>query len=239
MPRPANEHFTATHWSLVLRAGDAERSRAGAALAELCAIYWYPLYTFIRRSGHSPHDAEDLTQGFLSDLIERSAFGGVDPVKGRFRSFLIASLKNFLSHERERARALKRGGGVPLVALDAMAAEERYAAEPAHALSPDLLFDRRWALTVLERALERVRADYEARGAGRTFALLSPLLTGGGTAPYAELGAELGMSEGAVKVAAHRLRQQYREALRNEVAETVAGPDQVNDELQHLITALG
>ncbi|MGV3531604.1 MAG: RNA polymerase sigma factor [Chthoniobacteraceae bacterium] len=202
-------------------------------------MYWYPLYTFLRRSGHSPHDAEDLTQAFLSDLIERSALVSVDPVKGRFRSFLIASLKNFLSHERERARALKRGGGVPLVELDALAAEERYAMEPSHALTPDRLFDRRWALTVLERALARVRSDYEDRGASDVFALLSPLLTGGGTAPYAELGAQLGMTEGAVKVAAHRLRQQYRDALRNEVAETVTGPTEVSAELRDLLAALG
>jgi RNA polymerase sigma factor (sigma-70 family) len=223
----------------VLRAGDVERSRAGAALAELCSMYWYPLYTFLRRSGRSPHDAEDLTQGFLSDLIERSALGSVDPVKGRFRSFLIASLKNFLSHERDRAHALKRGGGAPLVELDALEAEERYAMEPSHTLSPDRLFDRRWALTVLERALARLRGDYEDRGAGEFFALLSPLLTGGGTAPYSELGAQLGMSEGAVKVAAHRLRQQYRDALRNEVAETVAGPSEVSAELRDLLAALG
>jgi RNA polymerase sigma-70 factor (ECF subfamily) len=224
---------------MVLRAAEAQPSEARQALSELCTTYWYPLYTFLRRQGHTPHDAEDLTQAFLTDLISRSALGGVDPIKGRFRSFLIASLKNFLSHERERAGAAKRGGGVPPLALDGMHPEERYATEPSDALSPDKLYDRRWALTVLELALARVRAHYELRGASETFALLSPLLTGGGGRPYAELAAQLGTTEGAVKVTVHRLRQQYREALRQEVSETVASLEHVDAELRHLIAALG
>jgi RNA polymerase sigma-70 factor (ECF subfamily) len=230
--------FATTHWSLVLEAG-RDNSRAQVALARLCALYWYPLYAFARRTGLTPQDAEDATQSCLAHLVHSHALSTVARDKGRFRSFLLAALKNHLSHERERARAQKRGGGERLVELDAMAAEARYALEPADELSPDRLFDRRWALTVLDQAQQQLRAEYEAAGKENLFEALRPTLAGVRSGPtYSDIAAQLGMSEGAVKVAVHRLRDRYRSVLRSIVADTVAAPADVDAELRHLIGAL-
>lgn len=221
-------------------AAAADPRGAHEALAALCRAYWYPLYAFLRRQGIPCHDAEDLTQGFFAQLLAREALGHVDRAKGRFRTFLLASLKHFLADERDRATALKRGGGTPMIALDAATAEQRYALEPRDDLSPDRLFDRRWALAVIERALERLRAEYAVAGKAALFTELQPALTAGGRArSYSEIGAALAMEEGAIKVAAHRLRQRYGAALRSEIAETVASPSEVTAELRQLLDALG
>ena len=227
--------FSATRWSVVLAAA----AEAEDALATLCRAYWYPLYAFLRRQGLSTHDAEDVTQGFFAHLFGKAALANVDRAKGRFRTFLLASLKHFLADERDRANAQKRGGGQAVISLDACEAEERYALE-ASELSPDKLFDRRWAIAVIERALARLGAEYSDAGKGALFSALKPLLTAPGTArPYAEIGSEFGMNEGAVKIAVHRLRQRYGAALRAEIAETVGTAEEVDEELRHLLDALG
>jgi RNA polymerase sigma-70 factor (ECF subfamily) len=237
--RSAPGNFSATRWSVVLAAA-ANPQGAHEALAALCRAYWYPLYAFLRRLGISSHDAEDLTQGFFAQLLARGGLGHVDRTKGRFRTFLLASLKHFLADERDRATALKRGGGAPTIALDAADAEQRYALEPRDDLTPDRLFDRRWALAVIDRALVRLRAEYGAAGKAALFAELQPTLTAGGRAkPYSEIGAALAIEEGAVKVAVHRLRQRYGAALRAEIAETVSSPAEVREELRQLLDALG
>jgi RNA polymerase sigma-70 factor (ECF subfamily) len=234
----ADREFATTHWSVVLAAG-GDTSRARIAIARLCGIYWYPLYAFARRMGLTPHDAEDATQGCLAHLVHTDALATVAREKGRFRSFLLAALKNFLSHERERAAALKRGGGERAIELDGLEAEARYALEPADELSPDRLFDRRWALAVLEQAQERLRSEYESAGKVALFDALRPTLGGSRSGiAYAEIAVTLKMSEGAVKVAVHRLRDRYRLVLRSVVADTVAAPADVDAELRHLIEAL-
>lgn len=215
-------------------AGDAEE-----ALEALCRAYWFPLYAFVRRQGVTPHDAEDLTQGFFQHLLVRGALGRVAQDKGRFRTFLLASLKHFLADERDRAGAQKRGGGRSTISFDACDAEARYAIEPRDELSPDRLFDRRWAIAVIDRALVRLTAEYAASGKTSLFDALRPLLTGGAASSYVELGAPFGMNEGAVKVAVHRLRQRYGVALRAEIAETVDTAAAVDAELRHLLDALG
>jgi RNA polymerase sigma factor (sigma-70 family) len=231
---PGARSFATTRWSLVLAAG----AGGSGALAELCRSYWFPLYAFARRLGHSPHDAEDLTQGFFADLLARAGLTSVAAERGRFRSFLLASLKNFLSDQRDRARAQKRGGGQSTVSFDAVAAEERYAMEPPDAAAPELLFDRHWALAVVERALRRLEAEYA--GQAVLFTALRPMLTGSAALPsYAEIGGSLGMEEGAVKVAVHRLRKRYAQALRTEIAETVSDPADTDAELRHLLAVLG
>ncbi len=229
-------NFSATRWSVVLAAaGDAED-----ALATLCRAYWYPLYAFLRRQGLSTHDAEDVTQGFFAHILEKNAFANVDRAKGRFRTFLLASLKHFLADERDRANAQKRGGGQAAISLDACEAEERYALEPRDELSPDKLFDRRWAIAVIEQALARLGAEYSDAEKGALFSALKPLLTAPASArPYAEIGAEFGMNEGAVKTAVHRLRQRYGAALRAEISETVGTAEEVGAELRYLLDALG
>ena len=220
---------------MLAAAGDAED-----ALATLCHAYWYPLFAFVRRQGLSTHEAEDVTQGFFAPLLGKDALAHVDRAKGRFRTFLLASLKHFLADERDRANAMKRGGGLPVISLDACEAEERYALEPRNELSPDKLFDRRWAIAVIERALTRLGAEYSDAGKGALFSALKPLLTAPGDArPYAEIGAPFSMNEGAVKVAVHRLRQRYGAALRAEIAETVGTAEDVDEELRHLLDALG
>ena len=221
-------------------AAGGDDTAARAALATLCRRYWYPLYAFLRRSGSAPHDAEDLTQGFFEHLLSKGGLRTVVRGKGAFRSFLLTSLKNFVSHARDRAHAQKRGGGARLLERDALDAEGRYRSEPADTVSPDQLFDRRWALTVLDRALVRVEEEYQSLSKSAQFEMLRPVLTSGSTtASYAQLSASCGMSEGALKVAVHRLRQRYRDALRAEIAETVASGTQVNGELKQLLAALG
>ena len=227
--------FAATRWTLILAAQDERSGRN--ALVELCAIYWYPLYAFARRSGFSQPEAEDLTQEFFARLLAKNYLAEVELGKGRFRSFLLASLRHFIANERDRARAIKRGGGQLVIPLDATSAETRYLREPADTASPDKLFDRQWALTVLGQVLARLRAEFAGEGKEAVFETLKGALTGeeGG---YAEIGARLGMSEGAVKVAVHRMRKRYRQLLREEIAQTVSEPVEVDEEIQCLFAAL-
>ena len=234
--RPA---FVTTHWSVVLTAGRNDTTRARDALAKLCQTYWFPLYAHVRRRGHSPEDAQDLTQAFFARLLEKSWVGDADQTKGRFRSFLLVAMNRFLSDEWDKARAQKRGGGMPLVPLQFDTAETRYGVDPADPATPERGFERRWALTLLEEVLNRLSREYDNEGKGGLFAALHPCLVGERTAqPYAELAAKLGISESSVKSAVHRLRQRYRQLLRDEIAQTVADPTEVDEELRHLFAAL-
>jgi RNA polymerase sigma-70 factor (ECF subfamily) len=240
MPDPARpkREFQTTHWSAVLAAGRHD-SGAKLALTRLCAAYWDPLYAFVRRSGYSIEDAEDLTQGFFAHLLEHDSLAAVTKEKGRFRSFLLASLKNYAGHIRERAQAQKRGGGAQTISLDTAAAEEHYRNEPVDRLTPDRLFDRRWAMTVLERALARVERDFVDEKNQGLFQRVRPvLLSDRAAGTYAEIATQFGTTEGAIKLMVHRLRRRYREALRSEIAETVGSLEDVDAELRHLLEAL-
>jgi RNA polymerase sigma-70 factor (ECF subfamily) len=233
------EHFATTRWSLVLDAGTELTPRGRAALATLCELYWYPLYAYLRRRNHSAEDAQDLTQGFFARLLEKHALHIVDRTRGRFRSFLLASLDHYVSNERDRDRAQKRGGGTSPISLDAAMAEDRYKLEPPDPWTPEKIFDRNWALTLLGRVLERLRTDLHAEGKGELFDHLKVYLAGEQGAPsYREIGAALGMSEGAVKVAVHRLRRRYRDLLYDEIAQTVSTQEEVELELQYLMESV-
>jgi len=235
-PRPT---FVTTHWSVVVTAGRSDTTRARDALARLCQTYWFPLYTYVRRRGNSPEDAKDLTQEFFARLLERNWVANADQEKGRFRSFLLSAMNHFLADEWDKARAQKRGGGVAPLPLQLDTAETRYGVEPADNVTPERSFERRWALTLLDEVLIRLRVEYAHEGKTDLFAALNPCLVGERTSqPYAELAKRLGMSEAAVKSAVHRLRQRYRQLLRDEIAQTVAGPEEVDDELRHLFAVL-
>jgi RNA polymerase sigma-70 factor (ECF subfamily) len=232
--------FAATRWTMVFAAADGNASpRAAEAMAELCRAYWYPLYAFVRRRGHDTHEAEDLTQEFFLRLLAKNYLADVERGKGKFRAFLLAALKHFLANEWDRSQTQKRGGGQVFCALDAACAENRYQREPSHDLTPEKLFERHWALTVLEQVLVRLQAEFVTEGRQTLFDMLKQSLTGGQPSPrYAEVAAALGMSEGAVKVAAHRLRRRYRQLLRAEIAQTVAGPEEIDDEIRYLLACL-
>jgi RNA polymerase sigma factor (sigma-70 family) len=231
--------FATTRWSLVLDAGTALTPRGHEALATLCELYWYPLYSYLRRRGHAAEDAQDLTQGFFTRLLEKQALHVVDRSRGRFRSFLLASLDHYVANEWDRGRAQKRGGGTPPISLDAAIAEDRYVREPVDPLTPERIFDRNWALAVLDRVLNRLRAELHEAGKDNLFENLKVYLTGEQAAgSYQEVGAGLGLSEGALKVAVHRLRRRYRALLYDEIAQTVATPEEVELELQYLIAAI-
>jgi len=237
---PVGAAFVTTQWSAVLAAGRSDTTRARSALEELCRNYWPPLYAYVRRLGYSPPDAQDLTQEFFARLLERRTVARADPERGRFRSFQLKSLKHFLAHEWEKARAQKRGGRVQILPLDSDTAETRYAQPADPDDTPDRAFDRQWALALLDVVLRRLRKEYADCGRDGLFLALKETLTGGrAEIAYRDLGARLGMSEGAVKVAAHRLRQRYRELLREEIANTVSGPEAVEEELRQLFAALG
>jgi RNA polymerase sigma factor (sigma-70 family) len=230
--------FATTRWSVVLAAGTGDSPQAGGALEILCQTYWYPLYAFIRRQGHSPEDGQDLTQEFFARLLRGDSLREVHPDKGKFRSFLIAALKHFLANEWNRVHARKRGGGKTFFSLDALAAEQRYALEPVDRETPERIYERRWALTVLQQVMIRLREQYASEGKEPLFDGLKETLTGNQRdLPYAGLGRALGMSEGAVKVAAHRLRRRYRNRLREEIAQTVSASALVEEELRHLCLA--
>ncbi len=238
--RGAPSLFLTTHWSVVLAAKDKSSPDSAAALEALCGVYWYPLYAFVRRQGHSPSDAQDLTQEFFARLLAKEYLQGADREKGRFRTFLRVALKRFLANEWDRAHRLKRGGGHALLPFDTTTAEQCYQADRDDALAPDRLYERRWAMALLEKALARLRTDYAAAGKGAEFDLLKGVLTAErGSIPYSELAAALHLSEGAARVAVHRLRKRFRELFRAAVAETVAAPDEVDDELRHLVGLLG
>jgi RNA polymerase sigma factor (sigma-70 family) len=231
--------FAATRWTLVLQAArGAQTPRAAAAMAELCQIYWYPLYAFIRRRGHAAQDAEDLTQEFFARLLDKRFLARADREKGRFRTFLLTAVKRFLTNEHEAARAQKRGGGRRIIRLDGLEPEARYRLEPAVTLSPERLFERQWALTLLNRVLARLQADTDAEGKAALFDPLKGHLTGSRTETYAATAARLGVSEGAVQVAVHRLRRRYRELIREEIEHTVASPEEVEDEIRYLFACL-
>ncbi len=237
--RACHEQFVTTHWSVVMAAADGENLQAGEALEKLCETYWYPLYAFVRRLGHSSHDAEDVVQGFFARCLEKNYLRSVDQAKGRFRSFLLLALKRYLAKERERSHARKRGGGQTMVALDGLAAEQRYALEPAEQLSADKLYERRWALTLLEQVLSRLREEQAAAGRLEAFEQLKEFLQSGGRGtPYSELASRLAASEGSVKVAIHRLRRRYRELLDQEIGRTVAAAEEVAEERNYLRKAL-
>ena len=231
-------YFATTQWSMVLAVGQAGTADARRALAELCETYWPPLYAYLRRTGCSREEAEDTVQGFFALLLERDDLRDVHPERGRFRSFLLASLKHLLSNERDRARAAKRGGGRKIVSFDVEAGESRFAREPADRRTPESLFDRAWALTVLERVSRRLEAEQAAGGKGDRYAVLASHLPGGATENYAAAADRLGRTENAVKVAVHRLRQRFGELLREEIAQTVSGPEEVDDEVKALFAAL-
>jgi RNA polymerase sigma-70 factor (ECF subfamily) len=235
-PAPA---FVTTHWSAVLAASRHDSTRAQVALEHLCRLYWYPIYHFVRRQGHSTHDAQDFTQAFFARLLEKNWLAAADQSRGRFRSFLLLMLKRFLIGEWRKAGAQKRAGDLPPLPLPLDTAETRYTHEPADTHSPEQAFEKQWALALLETVLRQLAADYEQDGHGRLFAVLKPALTGSReTQPYAALAATLGMTEGAVRVAVHRLRERYRERLKAEVAHTVASPADVDSELRHLFRVL-
>jgi RNA polymerase sigma factor (sigma-70 family) len=231
--------FPTTHWSRVLRAGDPIDREGRDALEQLCRDYWYPLYAFARRQGLDREEAADLVQAFLTDLIERRDLTKADPSRGRFRSFLRTSCGHFLSHARDHDRALKRGGGQTPVSIDRQDAEGRYINEPAHDLTAERLYERRWAMVLLGHVLARLESEASRAGKSDLFDRLRPLLEGNDLADsYKEIGERLQMSEGAVKVAAHRFRRRYRQILREEVARTVADPTDVDAEIADLLEAL-
>src|SRR5437870_880655 len=230
--------FTTTHWSVVLEA-QGSTPAAQAALEKLCRTYWWPLYGFVRREGYKPEEAQDLTQAFFARLLERKDLETVRQERGRLRSYLLASVKNFLSKARDHEMTVKRGEGRALVSLDDLLARERTDQEPAHKLSADHIYERRWALTLLEQVLTRLRAEYEAAGKLPLFDRLKELLAGeSGQPSQAEIAAEMQMTENAVKQAFHRLRHRYRQLLQDEIAHTVAAQDDVEEELRHFIAVL-
>ncbi|MFN0077335.1 MAG: RNA polymerase sigma factor [Prosthecobacter sp.] len=234
---PGAREFHTTRWSLVLAAQhEKDGTHARQAMSALCRDYWYPLYAFVRRRGHSPHDAQDLTQAFFTDLLERNPTQA-DPSRGKFRSYLLGALKHFLANEWNRQQTQKRGGGQKLVEWDALDAESRYALEPSEQTDADALYDKRWAMELLDRAMKRLRAEFAAKKDEATFDALKGTLSGAESSRE-ELAKKLGMTEGALKVAVHRLRQRYREVLRAEIAETVDAPGDVEDEMRHLVAVL-
>ena len=236
---PSPAHFPTTHWSRVVMAGDRHAPDAREALANLCSAYWYPVYAYVRRQGHSPERAQDLTQDFFAYVLERELIAKANPDRGRFRSFLRGVCTNFLANDRERQNAGKRGGGRLILSIDPVDAESRYAKEPAHDLTPERILDRTWVLTLLGRVFDRLRWEYDDAGRTATFEELRVVLTHGEeAAPYRAIAERLGISEGAVRVAVHRLRRRYGLLLRQEIAATVDDPADIDDEIRALFAAL-
>jgi RNA polymerase sigma factor (sigma-70 family) len=239
-PAPGGvRRFATTHWSIVLAAGRRPSPFSHQALATLCETYWYPLYAHVRRRGYRAEQAQDLIQEFFARLLAENYLRVADPQRGRFRSFLLAALNHFLAKERRRARAQKRGGGRIMLSWDFLTAEGRYGAEPAHELTADKIYERRWALTLIDRALAQLREEAARSGRSEQFEQMKPYLGGDeGAVPYRELATALGMTEGAVKVAVHRMRRRCRNLLRKEIAQTVAGPQEVEEELRDLFNVV-
>jgi RNA polymerase sigma-70 factor (ECF subfamily) len=232
--------FPTTCWSRVLLAGDPASPEASAALEALCRDYWYPLYAFVRRKGHDPETAQDLVQGLFASLLGRGDFRGLHPLRGRFRSFLMACCTHYLARHHERERAARRGGGRVAIPIDALAAESRFGGEPAHDLTAERLFERRWALTLLDRVLAGLDAEMARSDKRVLYERLRPALAGDDEAPrYLLVADELGLSVGAVKMAAHRLRARYRQRLRDEIGRTVADPSEIDAEIRDLLATLG
>jgi RNA polymerase sigma-70 factor (ECF subfamily) len=233
------QQFRTTHWSVVLSAGEGTSPEAASALEKLCHVYWYPLYAFVRKHGYDAHEAQDLTQEFFCRFLESKALKSVHPEKGKFRSFLLAALKNFLANEWDRARRLKRGGGREFLSWDDLAAEDRFALEPADDLPVEKRFDRNWAQSLVDATLARMHSECTAEGTEQRFEVLKLFLSGEPTGlSYAAAAQQLALSEPAVKSAIHRLRQRYGALFRAEVAQTVANPAEIETEIRHLFAAL-
>lgn len=238
-PAAHRDRFATTHWSLVLAAGGSSSPETQDALAALCRTYWYPLYAYVRRQGYQPAEAQDLTQAFFTRLLEKHYLRDVQQERGKFRSFLLAALKHFLANERDRVRAQKRGGDRSLVSMDIQQAERRYSHEPKHEITPEKLFEKRWALTLLDEVLDSLQEEWHRAEKANLFERLKVYLSGDADAvPYRQVAEETGLSEGAVKVAVHRLRRRFRDLLRAEIAHTVARPEEIDDEIRDLFTAV-
>ncbi|MBL9139042.1 MAG: sigma-70 family RNA polymerase sigma factor [Verrucomicrobiales bacterium] len=238
--RATGAPFATTHWTVVMEAGGADTEYSKRALEELCRIYWRPIYAYLRRVGNTPHDAQDLAQSFFGQLLNSGSLERVDPAKGRFRSFLLASLKHFMANEWDRARTLKRGGAVEFVSMSAEDCDVLAGLADASQPGPERWYDRQWALTLLDRVLSRLQGEFATSGKLVLWAQLrETLMSDRASVPYAVMAERLEMTEGAVKVAVHRLRQRYRDLLREEIAQTVTDPGQVDAELQDLFAALG
>jgi RNA polymerase sigma-70 factor (ECF subfamily) len=228
--------FTTTHWSIVLNAQDPASPQAGEALEKLCRAYWYPLYAFARRQGHDEAEAKDLTQGFFAKLLEKHYLADVRREKGKFRTFLLVSIRHFISDEWDKARALKRGGGKPIISLDETAGEDRYRREPIQVMDAEQLYERRWALTLLEQAAERLKEEYRIAGKAELYQRLQLFESGDKDTPaYAQVAPTLGLSESGLRSAVLRMRRRHRELVREEVAQTVNAPDEVDEEIRYLI----
>jgi RNA polymerase sigma factor (sigma-70 family) len=238
-PTEAQPLFVTTRWSVVLAAKDQSSPDSAAALEVLCATYWYPLYVYARRQGHSPHDAQDLTQEFIARLLEKNYLKAADKEKGHFRTFLRVAMKRFLANEWDRAQAQKRGGGVAAISWDSAEAEERYQNDRAPTLPPDQIFERQWAMTLLEQTVNRLRAEYTESGKTAEFEQLKTVLTAErGSIQYAEIARQLGTSEGTARVAVHRLRKRFRELFRAAITDTVDRSEDVDDELRYVVGLL-
>jgi DNA-directed RNA polymerase specialized sigma24 family protein len=235
----AESRFPTTRWSVVRAAGRPTCTESQQALAALCTRYWYPLYAYSRRRGLDADQAADVTQGFFTHILQQKIVRCADPTRGRFRCYLLGAFKHFMSHEWCKARAGKRGGGRKFVSIDSHEAEARYVFEPAHNLTAERLFDRQWALTILEFAMDELHRQCSKAGKAQQFLRFKRFLAGGSGAEYREAGAELGLGEGAVRVLVHRLRRRYRQLLCDNIRQTVESPDQVEEEIRYLFAAIG
>ena len=237
-PKNSPRIFATTQWSVVLAAGHKSSPEAGAALARLCEMYWYPLYAYVRRRGNNVDEAQDLTQGFFAQLLEKDYVASADPDRGRFRAFLLTAFKHFLSKQRDKARAQKRGGRRAQFSLDLELGESRYVAGPTDKLTPDQVFDREWTIALLDRVMRRLEAEMRESGKADWFGGLKEFIAGGSTgATYAKIAESLGTTEAAAKMATHRMRKRYRQLLRDEIAETIEHIADIEDEIRCLFTA--
>lgn len=238
--RPGGQWFETTHWSVVLAAARNDCDKASAALEQLCRTYWYPLYAYVRRKGNNPEDAQDLTQEFFARILENNSLSHARSERGRFRNFLLTSLQNFLTHEWERGQAQKRGGGRRLLPWDELTPETRYTAEANSEAAPDRVFEERWAATLFQQALSRLRQEFVAAGKGQQFEELKVLLSAEAEdGDYDAIATRLNMTRKSVAVAVHRLRKRYGDMVRREIADTVSSPTEVEDEMRHLIELMG
>lgn len=237
-PTPSGEFFQSTHWTVILAAGQKHTPESDAALEKLCATYWFPLYAYVRRRGYWREDAEDLTQAFFAAFLAKNYLDHVSAQRGRFRAFLLASLKHFLANESDKSQRQKRGGGATHLSLDWQSADTQFQVAATSEQSPDQAFDREWAVTLLGKVIERLEAESATAGRARQFAELKVFLTAGkGALPHAAAAESLGMDEGAVRVAVHRLRKRYRELLRDEIAQTLSDASDLDEEMRALLGA--
>ena len=236
-PKRSQNQFNTTHWTVVYEAGDSQSPDSFRSMEKLCRDYWFPLYAYVRRRGFDVHTAQDLTQGFIARLLARKDLKAADQSRGRFRTFLLTALQHYIADEWDKANRQKRGGGVRDLSLEELAAEERYAREPVDGTTPEALYERRWAQDFVRMVLARLRSELQSAGKEKVFEALKFTLTSGEQRPYAELAQRLQMSEGALKVAVHRLRKRYSDIFREEIARIVQRPEDVEDELRHLLLA--